>query len=156
MRDDGLWAFFDGLRPMILRRSLDWGIRFQASATMKRYLLARKREILQKEAENKISVDDLYALQLSFYETIFCGIFGGAVSTLTHPLDNIITNCQKPLPEGTDRSFLAVVKRLHKENGYHAFVNGFLLKVFENAHHTAWMCGVGNVLHDKVSKRKSK
>ena len=46
LKNDGILALFDGLGPTIVRRSLDWGIRFRVSAAMKRILLVRKKQKL--------------------------------------------------------------------------------------------------------------
>lgn len=156
VKNEGLLALFNGLGPTIIRRSLDWGIRFRASATMKRILLARNNQKLRQEAQRKHEKMPLYVVdELSLFEMIVCGIFGGAISAITHPLDNVITNCQMPLPAGIERSFLAVVKRMYEEGGKYAFVSGFLFKVLENAYHTAWMYGVGSVLYDRIKNSTS-
>ena len=152
LKNDGILALFDGLGPTIVRRSLDWGIRFRVSAAMKRILLVRKKQKLAQHHE-RMHLNE--ADKLSLFEMILCGMVGGAVSAITHPLDNVITNCQMPLPAGNERSFFAVVKRMYEEGGHQAFASGFLLKILENAYHTAWMYGVGSVVCDRIKRSTS-
>ena len=137
-------ALYDGILPTMLRRSLDWGIRFGVSAQMKRYLTERKK----KNIEDKNNKEN----ELDIYELILCGLIGGAVSALTHPIDNIITNSQKPMSRGTPTDLLSVIFRMYNESGGRAFTRGFAVKVFDNAYHTAWMYGVGAVIYDRISR----
>lgn len=131
----GIGALYDGIVPMMMRRSLDWGIRFTVSSEVKRYLLERKREANEEE-------------KLALHELIACGLVGGAFSALTHPIDNIITNSQKPMPPGAARDLVSVVKQMVRESGTKAFTRGFAIKIIDNAYHMAWMYGIGTVVYD--------
>lgn len=135
-KTQGVLSLFDGLVPMMLRRSMDWGIRFGASSEVKNSMLARKK------ANGDLSAN------LNFMELVGCGLVGGACSAMTHPLDNVITNSQKPMPEGYRRDMVSVICRMAKESGMHAFTRGWLIKVADNSWHMAWMYGVGTSVYD--------
>ena len=134
----GIFSLYDGVLPMAMRRSLDWGIRFYVSTNAKNMMLQRKREQGLPE-------------EMALSELILCGFVGGAVSSMTYPVDSIVTNSQRPVPAGTPRDLLSVVMRMYKGNGLNAFTRGWAMKVCENSYHMAWMYGVGNVLYDKLS-----
>jgi len=131
----GVGALYDGIIPMMMRRSLDWGIRFTVSSEVKQCIVERKRAV---------NLDE----KLSMHELIGCGLVGGAFSALTHPIDNIITNSQKPMPPGTPRDLVSVVGQMVRESGSKAFTRGFAIKIVDNAYHMAWMYGVGTVAYD--------
>ena len=71
---------------------------------------------------------------------------------MTHPIDNIITNSQKPMPTGSRTDLVSVVKRMYAESGHRAFTRAFAIKVVDNAYHMAWMYGVGTVVYDQLRK----
>lgn len=124
---------------MMMRRSLDWGIRWTVSAESKKYMIEQKRS--RNESE-----------KLSLVELVGCGVVGGAVSAVTHPLDNIITNSQKPLPAGYKRDLLSVAQRMFHENGVKAFTRGWEIKVVDSTYHMAWMYGIGTVVYERMRK----
>lgn len=137
VRENGVFSLCDGIVPMMLRRSLDWGIRFGVSNECKNWMMEQKRR--QGECTGN----------LSFYEMICCGLVGGAFSALTHPIDNTITNSMKPgLRLGQSRALPAVIGRMYRESGIQAFTRGWAIKVLDNAYHMAWMYGVGTVVYD--------
>jgi len=82
--------------------------------------------------------------QLQLPELMACGMIGGSFSAVTHPIDNVITNSQKPLPEGMSRGVAAVVKRIYAESGALGFTRGMGVKIVDNSYHTMWMFGVGS------------
>ena len=132
----GLTALYDGVVPMMMRRSLDWGIRFGVSSEVKNWIIANKER--NGDASTK----------LSFYELIGCGLVGGACSASTHPIDNIITNSQKPMRPGARRDLLSVIRRMTAESGAQAFTRGWDIKVVDNAYHMMWIYGVGTVAYE--------
>jgi hypothetical protein len=140
---NGLAALYDGLVPMMMRRSLDWGIRFTVSSEVKNWVMEHKRATGQASDDLKV------------HELIGCGLVGGAFSALTHPIDNVITNSMKPLPEGARRDIVSVVCRMYRESGSKAFTRGFAIKIVDNAYHMAWMYGVGTVVYDYMRKALS-
>ena len=93
---EGILSLYDGVVPMMMRRSLDWGIRFGVSSEVKNWIVEQK----MRNGE---------APQLSFHELVCCGLVGGASSALTHPIDNVITNSLKPMPPGKRRDIISVV-----------------------------------------------
>ena len=114
--------------------SIHRGIRFGVSSEVKNWILEQKRENGSPEL-------------LSAYELIFCGLVGGAFSASTHPIDNIITNSQKPLRPGARRDLVSVTKRMYRESGAMAFTRGWSIKVIDNAYHMAWMYGIGTLMY---------
>lgn len=134
----GVVSLFDGLIPHVMRRSLDWGIRFSVSSEAKNYFMEHSRRGQTEE--------------MRLHEMMGFGLIGGAVSALTHPIDNVITNAQKPLPRGSSRSVLAVIRRMYFESGMKAFTRGWGVRVIDNAWHTAWVYGVGTVAYDYVRR----
>lgn len=139
VREKGLASLYNGLLPMTIRRSLDWGIRFTVSSEVKARVVERRRAA-------GLSTD------LPVHELIGCGLVGGAFSALTHPIDNIITNSQKPMPPGAKRDLFSVVKRMYAESGHLGFTRGFAIKIVDNAYHMAWMYGIGTVVYDHIRK----
>ena len=142
--NQGILSLFDGLLPMIVRRSLEWGIRFGVSTELKNRILEVKR------SHGASSTD------LTFVELIGCGLVGGACSGLTHPIDNIITNSQKPMEPGARRDVVSVIRRMMRESGVRAFVRGWVIKIVDDAYHMAWMYGVGTVVYDFVERELRK
>ena len=139
VRTTGLSSLYHGLLPMTVRRSLDWGIRFTVSSEVKARVVERRRAAGR-------------STDLPIHELIGCGLVGGAFSALTHPIDNVITNSQKPMPPGAKRDLLSVVGRMYAESGHRAFTRGFAIKIVDNAYHMAWMYGVGTVVYDHIRK----
>ena len=135
----GIGVLYDGIVPMMIRRSLDWGIRFTVCSEVKKYILERKREANEED-------------NLAMHELIACGLVGGSFSALTHPIDNVITNIMKPMPPGTSRDLFSVVKRMARESGSKAFTRGFAIKIVDNAYHMGWMYGVGTITYDYMQK----
>ena len=139
IREHGIMSLYHGLLPMTLRRSLDWGIRFTVSSEVKARIVERRRAAGQ-------------STDLPVHELIGCGLVGGAFSGLTHPIDNIITNSQKPMPPGAATDLASVIRRMYAESGHHAFTRGFAIKIIDNAYHMAWMYGIGTVVYDHMRK----
>mmetsp|Transcript_4671 Transcript_4671/g.8110 ORF Transcript_4671/g.8110 Transcript_4671/m.8110 type:complete len:306 (-) Transcript_4671:397-1314(-) len=140
VRQYGLPSLYDGVIPMVMRRSLDWGIRFTVSNGLKNRWMRYKRETGQPSDE------------LHMHELIVCGLGGGATSALSYPFDTMITNSQKPLPPGTSRDLISVVRRMYQESGTLAFTRGWTMKICDNSWHMAWMFGVGTVVYDQLRK----
>lgn len=116
---DGMSGLFSGLLPTMVRGSVDWGIRFGISLHLKERLLEEKR-------------NDCEEAELTLVESVYCGLLGGATSALTQPIDNIATNCQKPLPPGTPRDVVSVVLRMYRESGLRAFTRSMGLTIIDN------------------------
>jgi len=117
----GFLSLYDGVVPMIMRRSLDWGIRFGVSNEVKNWVLD------QKFANGELP-------KLTNLELLACGVIGGAASGgITHPIDNVITNSQKPLLwHNARRDVISVVRRMYRESGHHAFTRGWAVKIVDN------------------------
>lgn len=135
----GITSLYDGVFAMMMRRSVDWGIRWTVSAESKKYVIEQKRARGESE-------------KLSLFELVTCGAIGGAVSAVTHPLDNVITNSQRPLPVGAKRDLLSVARRMYRENGGRAFTRGWEIKIVDSTYHMAWMYGIGTVVYERMRK----
>jgi len=140
IRNYGILSLYDGVVPMVLRRSMDWGIRFSVSNEIKNRMLEYKREHSQPQ-------------KLAMHELIFCGLIGGAASAVTHPIDSIITNSMKPtLGVGKRRDMISVSKRMFRESGIQAFTRGWDIKILDNSYHMAWMYGIGTIAYEYLHK----
>jgi hypothetical protein len=140
VKAQGVVSLLDGLGPMMLRRGLDWMIRFTMSHRIKELFVQRR-------------VDKGYDRNLPLHELMACGMLGGSFSAVTHPIDNIITNSQKPLPPGASKSAASVIVRMWKESGSLAFTRGFMIKIVDNSYHTMWMYGIGSFISQIVHKQ---
>jgi hypothetical protein len=137
VKSGGALALFDGLLPMMVRRGLDWMIRFGMSARVKEQFVQRRRTNGLEE-------------RLPLHELMLSGMLGGSFSAVTHPIDNVITNSQKPLEDGARRDVASVVKRMWRESGRLAFTRGLGVKVVDNSYHTMWMYGIGTFVSEAI------
>ena len=124
---EGLASIFRGMPALALRRGIDWGIRFTG--------LAWLRPHLERFSGN----------QKHDWHTVAGAFFGGAVSAVTLPLDNVIANMQK---SGSKGGMLAVAMQIYSQRGIKAFSNGFLGRVFHSGYHTAFVAGGGAIVYD--------
>ena len=139
IRHQGIMSLYDGILPSMIMRSLDWGIRFGVSSGVKNWIIEQKRKNGQ-------------ATEVGLTELLLCGIAGGAASGLTHPIDNIIANCMKPVPPGMRRDMVSVACRMYRQGGIQAFTHGLGINTVANAYHMAWMYGVGTVVYEWVDR----
>ena len=79
IKKDGYTTLFKGLQPMIMKRSIDWGIRFGVISKCNQMIKDRNGPDYKLTALDRIGT----------------GFVGGAVSCLTMPFDSWIANCQK-------------------------------------------------------------
>jgi Mitochondrial carrier protein len=169
-RQGSLMSLWDGLGPMVFRRSLDWGIRFGVYSEVRNYLVEYRRD--QREQQQKYQRQSTHATLQSSYilarrdttnaisndnklpwtDHLICGMLGGAASAITHPVDNIITQCQKPTPPGVPHDVASVVRRMYAESGVRAFTRAWTMTLIDNAYHMAWMYGVGTVLYEAMAQ----
>eukprot|EP00520_Triparma_pacifica_P000020 CAMPEP_0118639278 /NCGR_PEP_ID=MMETSP0785-20121206/4135_1 /TAXON_ID=91992 /ORGANISM="Bolidomonas pacifica, Strain CCMP 1866" /LENGTH=230 /DNA_ID=CAMNT_0006530589 /DNA_START=341 /DNA_END=1030 /DNA_ORIENTATION=+ len=136
----GYWSLMDGIAAMCMRRGLDWCIRFTVSSEIKKWFVERRRENGQ---------DD----KLTLVELMGCGMVGGAFSAITHPIDCIITNAQKPdgAEKGHKRDPISVARRIHATAGWGGFSRGLGVKIVDNSYHTMWMYGIGTFVYQAVT-----
>ena len=133
--EKGFLGLFDGLAAMCLRRGADWCIRFTVSSRVKEYIRSRK--------------DDPRA-PMTLPELMVSGVVGGAFSAVTHPIDCVITNSQRPGLAKTDP--VSVVKMIYGEGGVKGFSRGLGVKVLDNSYHTMWMYGVGTFVYEVIGR----
>lgn len=136
VRSEGIGSLFRGLTPMCLRRGLDWGLRFNGNAWAKRFL--------QGDDPNK---------KLSTLETIAAGFFGGAVSTVTMPLDNMLANAQKAGAQSA--GLFSLASKIYAEHGIAGFTRGWLMRIAHSGYHTVWMASIGSMVFDWWRSRGS-
>lgn len=139
LRKNGVMCVYDGLGPMIFRRAMDWCIRFTVSHKVNEAYIDYK---VRHGKEEKLSLPELMS----------CGMVGGCVSALSHPLDTIITNCQKPMPEGMKNDAISVSKRIYAEFGVKGFYRAMGIKIVDNTYHTMWVYGVGTFVSDSLKR----
>ncbi|GMI48658.1 hypothetical protein TrCOL_g7350 [Triparma columacea] len=139
VKKQGIGSLYDGILAMCTRRGLDWCIRFTVSARVKEWFVQRRRG--RGEGE-----------ELGLAELMGCGMVGGAVSAITHPIDCIITNAQKPaVGDGrVKRDPVSVAVRIYREAGWGGFGRGLGAKVLDNSYHTMWMYGIGTFVYEAV------
>mmetsp|Transcript_20793 Transcript_20793/g.30778 ORF Transcript_20793/g.30778 Transcript_20793/m.30778 type:complete len:269 (-) Transcript_20793:100-906(-) len=138
VKQHGILSLYDGVVPMILRRSIDWGIRFTVSNETKNFMIRHKQHESSGDCES----------DLALHELMICGMIGGSFSALTHPIDNIITNAMKPLPDGVPRDMVSVSRRMFMESGMKGFIRGWGIRIVDNSYHMAWMYGIGTYTYD--------
>lgn len=129
---EGFKSLFKGLQPMLLKRSLDWGIRFGVITKCEQMIIHRKGK----------------DYKLSEFEKIAVGFIGGIFSCITMPFDSLIANCQKF--NQTQISPVHVAKNMYKTDGYLAFNRGFLMRILHSGWHTAWIVGIGSIVYEKI------
>jgi len=138
IRQQGIGSLFNGIGPTVTRRGCDWGLRFYGSVLAEQYL---DRFFLQEEGTAP-----------SLAHRVASGFLGGALSALTHPIDCIVVNCQRPAATGVKMDAFTVVKQMYSERGIGAFSQGLLVKILDNGYHTMWMYGVSAVLYAKMAE----
>lgn len=127
----GLTSFFSGLSPMVIRRGVDWGLRFYSFNFIQRYL--------KKYKKNE---------ELTIFDNFLCGFGGGILPTITTPIDTCIAESQKY--SNKNISLVGVVKDIYKNYGLYGFVRGWRIRVLHSCYHTSWVCGLGGVLFSYV------
>ncbi|GMH96836.1 hypothetical protein TrST_g13389 [Triparma strigata] len=136
VKEQGVRGLYDGIEAMAARRGMDWMIRFTVSAKLNEFIRSFKDDPTE---------------QLLLPELMACGIVGGAFSAITHPIDCIITNSQKPSYTGK-KDPLTVAKSIYKEAGWKGFGRGLAPKILDNSYHTMWMYGIGTFVYEVVGK----
>ncbi|GMI12967.1 hypothetical protein TrLO_g11065 [Triparma laevis f. longispina] len=136
VNDIGLTGLYDGLAAMCLRRGMDWMIRFTVSAKVNLYVRSLKDDPTEP---------------LKLHELMGCGIVGGAFSAITHPIDCVITNSQKPSYVGS-KDPISVAKVIYRESGAAGFGRGLAPKILDNSYHTMWMYGIGTFIYECVGQ----
>jgi len=131
VKSDGLGTLFKGLGPMMGKRGFDWALRFYGVSAAKAYY--------QKGDPKR---------QLTGFEKLMTGVFGGAVSTLTMPFDSWVSNCQKANKAGDKKSAIAVAKEMYATGGSGAFVRGWAMRLLHASYHTIWMTTLGQYMFE--------
>ena len=135
IKNNGVSSLFKGLQPMIIKRSIDWGIRFGVISRCNQWII------------NKNGGD----YKLTVLDRIGTGFIGGAASCFTMPFDSWIANCQK---HSSNSSAIQVAKQMYKESGVLAFTRGLTMRVLHSGYHTAWMVGIGTFVYDQINLNK--
>jgi len=130
IRKDGIKTLFRGLKPMILRRGIDWGLRFASF----NFLQDKMREYRKRT-------------KLSIPETFLCGFGGGVMSSVTAPIDTCVAESQK---YSNRRGFSGVIKDIYNTYGLNGFIRGWRMRVLHSCYHTSWVCGMGSVVFSLI------
>jgi hypothetical protein len=133
VKSDGFGTLFKGLGPMMFKRGFDWGFRFYGVALAKSWIQAGDPK-----------------KQLNVAEKLFVGFFGGALSTLTMPLDSLVANTQKAqkAEPGKRINAITVAKDMWKQGGIEPFVRGWVMRLIHAGYHTMWMTTLGQFVFD--------
>tara|TARA_Y100000310_G_scaffold316814_1_gene368982 strand:- start:1206 stop:2036 length:831 start_codon:yes stop_codon:yes gene_type:complete len=125
-RKGGINSFFNGLKPMLLRRGIDWGLRFLSF------------HFIQDAVRN------YRGHHLSSLDLFFCGFGAGILSSVSAPIDTCIAESQKH--SNINRGFMSVIKDIYQTYGFKGFTRGWRMRVLHSCYHTSWVCGMGNIL----------
>eukprot|EP00042_Codosiga_hollandica_P041621 m.373626 g.373626 ORF g.373626 m.373626 type:complete len:293 (-) comp56152_c0_seq5:230-1108(-) len=131
VQKEGFSTLFRGTPALALRRGIDWGIRFSGLAWLKPHL-------------------ELWSGGKRDWHQVAGAFFGGALSAVTLPLDNIIANMQK---SGSRGGMIAIGKQIFAERGFKGFTNGFVGRVVHSGYHTAFVAGGGAIVYDYLKAR---
>tara|TARA_Y100001970_G_C14152183_1_gene813365 strand:- start:385 stop:1308 length:924 start_codon:yes stop_codon:yes gene_type:complete len=148
---EGLRTFFTGLTPMMMRRGIDWGIRFYCFQWIQDTILTYKNRNRNKNKNNSNQdIQNKNYSKLNFFDTIISSIGAGFCATITTPIDTCIAESQKYSHSGKKKSLLTLVNHIYKNYGYRGFVRGWSVRVLHSCYHTVWVCGVGNILFSHI------
>lgn len=137
IKTEGVQTVFKGTSATVVRRGIDWGMRFYGKELFERVLRARKKANGQSE-------------KLSAAESFAAGLFGGLCCSINHPLDVFVANLQKhrvlPLSPGGVAAELMAEARA---KGFFAvFYRGVAMRCLHASYHTAWMAGLGGYISE--------
>jgi hypothetical protein len=133
IKNEGVSGLFKGLQPMIMKRSIDWGLRFGVISRCNQYIINKNGP----------------GYELTPFDKVCTGFIGGATSCITMPFDSWIANCQKH--NQTNISTIQVAKNMYNEAGILAFTRGLTMRILHSGYHTAWMVGIGSIVFNKIS-----
>ena len=128
IRTNGIAGIYKGLYPTMLRRSLDWGVRFSSIHIL--------NQIISKDSEK------------TYVEKISIAFLSGIIS-ITTPIDVIIANSQKE--SSKNKSIGKIVNQLIKKDGMKAFTRGYIARCASCGYHTAWVAGVGGIIFERAN-----
>jgi hypothetical protein len=122
-KEQGFRGFYRGLSPMILKKGVDWGIRFYGV------------ELFKEQFPE-------------FYETLpgkfGAGMFGGALSLLTVPFDVMVASLQKSNGSGNLVEEFNELRKL----GIRHFYRGGAMRFLHTSYHTGILIGFGSIYKD--------
>lgn len=121
---------------MVVRRGVDWGLRFYAKGLSDAFFLSLK----PKDTPQKLTAT----------ESFLSGIFGGAFSGINQPLDVWLANCQKhrEVPLTPMGAFKELVAESRVKGFFAVWYRGIEMRIIHSAYHTAWMAGLGQYFFD--------
>ncbi len=123
----GLQTIMRGMGPMMIRRGIDWGVRFYSFALTDSYL-------------NRYSGDT------KIWHSIVGGICAGFASVITLPIDTVIANSQNVKSKG---NIFDVIKGIYKYNGIGGFYRGVAMRIVHASYHTIFVVSFGRLLFNK-------
>jgi hypothetical protein len=121
---------------MVMRRGVDWGLRFYGKGLSDQFFLAQKPEGAPKK--------------LTATEAFMSGVFGGAFSGINQPLDVWVANCQKhrPVPLSAGGVLAELIAESRVKGFFAVFFRGIEMRIIHSSYHTAWMAGLGQYIFD--------
>lgn len=132
IKKEGVSTLFKGLTPTIYKRSIDWGIRLYSIDWFARHVYNKERK------------------QMSGSEKLISAAFGGAASSLSMPLDVMITQSQKYKESDSNKkvNFRTHISEFYNKNGLSGFTRGFTFRVIHASWHTVFAYGVAELMYD--------
>jgi hypothetical protein len=142
IKTEGFMTVFKGTGVMVVRRGVDWGLRFYGKGLSDQFFLAQKGPGQPKK--------------LTATESFMSGIFGGAFSGINQPLDVWVANCQKhrSVPLGASAVLAELVAESRVKGFFAVFFRGIEMRILHSSYHTAWMAGLGQYIFDTYTAYK--
>uniref|UniRef100_A0A7S1TQZ9 Mitochondrial carrier protein n=1 Tax=Phaeomonas parva TaxID=124430 RepID=A0A7S1TQZ9_9STRA len=132
--DEGVGTLFKGTGVMMLRRGVDWGVRFYGKSLITGWMLAGTPE----------------GTKLGIGQQFCAGLFGGAFSALSQPLDVWVANAQKhrAVPITAAECFSELMAESASKGFFSVWFRGIEMRIVHSSYHTAWMAGLGAYIAD--------
>jgi len=136
IKREGLSTVMKGWQPTMMKRSMDWGVRFYAKGVAEDYFLSRK-------APGNLS--------LTTGEKLASGMAAGLTGIVTIPFDTMVAMSQqyKEKKEGT----FEIIKKNFKQHGTKIFTRGLTARLLHSSWHTMFMMGVGDIVFSMIKQR---
>lgn len=131
LKGKGLNTLFRGCSITMVRRSIDWGLRYYGMNTTIDYY----NKNLHHKKQNKL------------ISQLLGGLNGGILTTLTTPIDTIISKHQSTNTNVINNFTLnKTIKNLYNDGGIKRFYRGFWIRLLFASYSTVVMIGIGNYL----------
>jgi len=137
IKNRGISTLFQGVGFTMIRRSIDWGIRFKAKDVIQERVLEYRQKSNPK-------------YELTIADKMFSGFFAGSVSAITLPMDVCVAVSQKYTFD--NKNGLQLVKEHFRENGVRGFLRGGVIRIFHSGWHVMFILGLKDLYDDYFDK----